>query len=367
MLKRTKVILITIIVIILNACSNKIPKDIVKLNSEQIKINSEQIKINNVYSIEKSHPIASLIDGRTVLLQDSPEEDNYIFITEKNNLKIENKILATYHKKIYTTVVTDEWIVYAEASNDMIKSDWTIFAQNLNTGKRIEIDKGKIDSVLAQSKFETMTLLGPLISASNKKVIWSTFEPDKNNSIKAVIKMYDIEQNKYKVIDQIDISDGEFGKPSIDGEWIVCDLGKIDVKAQGRWGTIFLYNILNNEKKLLDKNLGVHGASIKYPNIVWNADRYNIKMFNIISNGLKKIVNNGNIALWNVSLNDKYVTWYSNAKGLYLYSIKDDKVIDFKNNGVVSGGNFSGNILWWRVKNDSSVTSEWILNTLPEN
>ena len=292
------------------------------------------------------------------LIESINKKLNSILISKPNELKINSKIAATTNKNIYDVLVTEKWLVYVEASNNMIKNDWSLFIENIDNSQRIEIDKGKLD--ITKLKMVTPTFMGPLIAASNGKVAWSTFETDSTGATKAVLKLYDIANKTYKVIDKLDINDGEFGKPSIDGEWLVYDKGKIDMEKLERSGTIILLNLKNNKKTVLDKGMNVIDASIKYPYVIWKSGDLSIKMLNLETRTQKNIVFSSN-GLWNISINRKYVAWNSNENGLKLYSIDKNQIIDFKDTGVTNGGNLTDNILWWYVRGANNPTSEWII------
>ncbi|AGB17965.1 hypothetical protein [Thermoanaerobacterium thermosaccharolyticum] len=356
-MKKVKICLLIIIILIIGGCSIKsIKTDSDDDNTVIAKTNVnilDELEAKKTSSIENAHPIAVLDDGRKVFLQVNPEVDNSIFATSSNG-SIMLKINAGASKNIYDAKVMGNWIVYVESSNDMTKSDWVLYAQNIDDNRRIEIDKGKVADV----KTETPTLLGALISASNGKIVWTAFEKDKE-SVNAIVKLYDIENNTYKIIDKLNVEDGEFGQPGLDGDWIVYDIGKIDMKALARNGELVLVNLKNNEKRILDEGLRVSGASIKYPYIVWNSGDSILKLYNIKTKEEKTIVNWGMTGVWNSSLNDKFISWNTNGDGLYIYSIEKGETLRLKDSDVTSGGNISGNILWWYVKGEK-CKSEWI-------
>ncbi|MGJ7045328.1 hypothetical protein [Thermoanaerobacterium thermosulfurigenes] len=356
-MKKVKICLLIIVILMIGGCSIKSTKT--DSDDKNAVIATTNVNILNeleakkVSSIENAHPIDVLDDGRKVFLQVNPEVDNSIFVTSSDG-SIMLKINAGVSKNIYDAKVMGNWIVYVESSNDMTKSDWVLYAQNIDDNRRIEIDKGNV----ANAKVKTPTLLGALISASNGKITWTAFEKDKE-SVNAIVKLYDIENNTYKIIDKLNVEDGEFGQPGLDGDWLVYDIGKIDMKALARNGKLILVNLKNNEKRILDDGLRVSGASIKYPYVVWNSGDSILKLYNIKTKEEKTIVNWGRTGVWNSSLNDKFISWNTNGDGLYIYSIEKGETLKLKDSGITSGGNISGNILWWYVKGEK-CKSEWI-------
>ncbi|OXT07129.1 hypothetical protein CE561_08915 [Thermoanaerobacterium thermosaccharolyticum] len=356
-MKKVKICLLIIVILMIGGCSIKSTK--INSDDKNAVIATTNVNILNeleakkVSSIENAHPIDVLDDGRKVFLQVNPEVDNSIFVTSSDG-SIMLKINAGVSKNIYDAKVMGNWIVYVESSNDMTKSDWVLYAKNIDDNRRIEIDKGNV----ANAKVKTPTLLGALISASNGKITWTAFEKDKE-SVNAIVKLYDIENNTYKIIDKLNVEDGEFGQPGLDGDWLVYDIGKIDMKALARNGKLILVNLKNNEKRILDDGLRVSGASIKYPYVVWNSGDSILKLYNIKTKEEKTIVNWGRTGVWNSSLNDKFISWNTNGDGLYIYSIEKGETLKLKDSDVTSGGNISGNILWWYVKGEK-CKSEWI-------
>ncbi|AFK85818.1 MULTISPECIES: hypothetical protein [Thermoanaerobacterium] len=356
-MNKVKLCLLIIVILILGGCSIKSTNT--DLSNDNIIIDKtngnilDELEDKKTSSIENAHPIAVLDDGRKVFLQVNPEVDNSIFVTSSDS-SIIFKINAGISKNIYDAKVMGNWIVYVESSNDMTKSDWALYAKNIDDNRRIEIDKGNV----VNAKVKTPTLLGALIAASNDKIVWTAFEKDEK-SVNAIVKLYDIENNTYKIIDRLNVEDGEFGQPGLDGDWLVYDIGKIDMKALARNGKLVLVNLKNNEKRILDEGLKVSGASIKFPYGVWNSGDSILKLYNIKTKEEKTIVNWGMTGVWNSSLNDKFISWNTNGDGLYIYSIEKGEILKLKDSGITSGGNISDNILWWYVKGEK-CKSEWI-------
>ncbi|NLZ49512.1 MAG: hypothetical protein GX895_12190 [Clostridiales bacterium] len=327
-------------------------------NKEQVINEKQEINISeqNVHSFKDAYPIGVLPKNEKVFLQITEDTDNKILITDANGEKVIKEIPATKNKDIYSAAVTDKWIVYAEASNDLIKWDWAIYAIDTESEKKVQVDMWKLDE--SSTAFDVPTMIGPKISASNQQVAWSTFEADSKNAVKAIVKMYDLKNNSYKIIDEIDAKEGEFGHPSISGEWIVYDKGKIDTEKQGRFGSIFLVNTKDNSKKMLEEGMNVVAPAINYPYIVWGSGRSTIKIYDDKKQTTKIVVQNNGTEYWNFTINDKYVAWYSTKDSLDVYSIKENKIISLIDTGVTNGGKLSNNLLWWYKLGEG--TTQWL-------
>lgn len=332
-----------------------------KTNAPKIATDQEQFfKTAKVHFIENAHPIGYLPDNKIVFLEDNGSQNigNNIFICEPDNFSIIKKVHSSNTKVIYDAQISGNWIVYVEAKNDMPKFDWDIFAIDSNNYKQIEVDNGKIaesDLVL-----ETPTMIGPYLSASDGRIAYSTFEKDSNNLYVAALNIYDLKSSTKKAIDKIPVQDGEFSHPKIDGKWIIYDKGKIDVKQQGRFGTVILYNLNTKSRREIDSGMSVSSGSIKYPYIVWNSGRSILKLYNIENHETKVIRESSKNECWIPTLNQDYITWYDSSDELKVYSIAQQKIITIRQSGVTNGGIINNNILWWPEKGSSTPISYWI-------
>jgi hypothetical protein len=146
-MNKVKICLLIIIILIIGGCSIKSTKtDSDDKNAVIAKTNAnilDELEAKKTSSIENAHPIAVLDDGRKVFLEVNPEVDNSIFVTSSDG-SIMFKINAGTSKNIYDAKVMGNWIVYVESSNDMTKSDWALYADNIDDNRRIEIDKGNV-------------------------------------------------------------------------------------------------------------------------------------------------------------------------------------------------------------------------------
>lgn len=155
-MKKVKLCLLIIIILIIGGCSIKSTKtDLDNENAVITKTNAnilDGLEAKKTSSIKNAHPIAVLDDGRKVFLEVNPEVDNSIFVTSTDG-SIMLKINAGTSKNIYDAKVMGNWIVYVESSNDMTKSDWALYAKNIDDNRRIEIDKGKVANAKVKNAY----------------------------------------------------------------------------------------------------------------------------------------------------------------------------------------------------------------------
>ncbi len=232
------------IALILHGCSSNISNRTDEFN----------IKSKPIHDLSGLDLIAELEDGNLLTISNIPDEktnENAIFIVDQDGNNRAKLIESSYNKPIYTaTLAANKWVVFAEATNDMICSDWEIKAINTENKEIYTIDNGKVNP--SALKLSGTTFMAPLLNSSGSKIVWSTFEPEKDGSYIAVIRLYDLETKESKLIDQNNKESEEFGHPKIDGNYIVYDKGRIDQQAGCRFGTVYLKDITINDSVELD-------------------------------------------------------------------------------------------------------------------
>lgn len=324
---------------------------------------SEEASVLNtktIHSLDGASLIGELPDGRLVTLTNSDEKAkiNSIYIVDKSGNNRMKLMDSTDNKLIYTVALADPWVVYAQATDDMICADWEIKAINIETKKIIDIDYGKVRP--SQLNMEGVaTLMGPMLSSSGTKIAWTTFELDETNHGIAVVRSYDLSSNKSVLIDQNGQPLEEFGHPKIDGNLVVYDKGHI-VQGIGREGTVYIKNLSTNESQEIESGMGVCEPCIKYPYVAWNSGN-RIKIYNIETKTITKI--SGNSVGWTPSINAQYVSWLGNdqaAAAVCLYKLPSGPAFKVFAGRTVLGGTLSGNLLSWPKKAAGPLVTEYI-------
>lgn len=299
---------------------------------------------------------------------------SYNLLTGKSSL-VQQPINSKYFIK--QTAFSKDWMVWVEdetqvETDDTNESEWTIYAKNLKTGilfevdkrKKLEIDPDSISKYCSPRK----------ISISNDKIVYTIFDELEDKSIGEVIKLYDLTQKKYEIIDyKKDYKDGFYSYPSIYENNIVWSSSICDKAYVGEErGTTFLYNI---EKKQKSQISGT-STEILWPNIYNNfvVAREKTNGGNINSKIVLKDINKNqnwitiaepasdfykgynNIETFLPQINFDYLIWGDNVnQDCLIYSINNNKIYKLAESDpikkrIVNYGLFDKFIFWYETK-----------------
>ncbi|NNG67047.1 hypothetical protein [Caldanaerobacter subterraneus] len=292
-----------------------------------------------------------------LMIEDKNQKIELGFYDLKNG-KIEALVKPVdSNKNIHNAVTDGKYVAWVEASDNLIRNDWSIYVKDLASRSVTKIDYGKLDNEIS-SKIPFSQ--EPKLSLNESKLVWSTYELE-NDKILCSLILYDLKKNKKDTIRSIDgLGKSYIGHPKVFGDFIVWHEGKIE--GQSEVGEVYLYNIANGQIVKISDN-GVT-PNIYGENIVWVSDKSRIMLYNIKKKNIVEITRGGGIEeRWLPSLNDEYVTWYDSMGKVELYNIKLAKIqiLPVKTNNA---SRIFDNILTWiKWENDKTTPQFLVLPT----
>jgi len=258
------------------------------------------------------------------------------------------------NKNIHNAVTDGEYVAWVEASDNLVRNDWSIYVKDLKSGFVTKIDYGKLDNKIS-SKIPFSQ--EPKLSLNASKLVWSTYEL-KNDKILCSLILYDLKKNRKDTIRSIDgLGKSYIGHPKVFGDFIVWHEGKIE--GQTEVGKVYLYNITNGQIVKISEN-GIT-PNIYGENMVWVSDKTSIMLYNIKKKNIVEISKGGRIEeRWLPSLNERYITWYDNMGKVEVYDIKTNtmQILSVKTNNA---SEILGNIITWIKWEDDKTTPQFLI------
>ena len=118
-------------------------------------------------------------------------------------------------------------------------------------------------------------------------------------------------------------------------------------------------NLETNKKEKLYENFNTIAENINYPYAIYKKDKSSIIAYDIKSKK-ETIINMGNYnEVWNLTLNNQLLSWYSIESKLKIYSLKHNEYINLDYN-CINGGNINKDVLWWISKENETLNTNII-------
>lgn len=348
MIRRRLFMLILVASILLIGCQKSAPSS---LNSTTMFNLNESL--SNVHRLERLIPVGKTINGDLIAreAEQANSTTNSIWLVSQEGTRKKEIAKSSQGKVIYSAITTNNWVIYAEAENDPIKSDWKIIGINIDSLETKEIDKAQIKG--GEIPFITPTEIGPYLACSKEFITWMAYEPSPSGTPISVIRLYNIKTSENRAIDEISVKDGAgFGFPSIDNEFLVYHRGKIDPHAAGFQGTIVFRNLRTGEMRELDHGLQVSSPVIKYPYVAWN-QKDTIRLINLESNVIKTLGSG-----WSPSLNNNLVAWAESGFIVNAYDLNKGETVTIRSSNALMG-RITGDIFYWFIRSEGPIV-EWM-------
>lgn len=290
-------------------------------------------------------------------------------------------------KSIRTANINDKWLVWIE-DEGKIESDsgselnWIIYAENLETSKIIEIDRYKS----IQLKPAVYMALQPKeLSLYDDKVVYDNYDVLEEGTIAAVIKMYNLTNNKMQILAyNKEYQDSFFSHPKIYQNFIVWSLSKCDLDDYSELGDTYIYNIDTKEKTLISK-----GTETLWPNIYSNYiaarvkpngqnDNSSIVLYDL--NGTRKwetvvspqsdaYKNETHVELLMPIISEYYLIWQDNIRSkMLVYNCTDKKIYKLDEKVSLDGSimpiGIYNKVLFWVASTSGENNRESAISTI---